>query len=86
MLLTSAALAYETPAPGGGGVGGGTATGGVSGSTATGGVSAGSATLPNTSADRPAKGVDPILIAGTAAGGGLILLSGLGLAYRRRLS
>lgn len=49
-----------------------------------GAVSAAGATLPETTAAQPATGIDPIVIVGATAGGGLILLSGLGFAYRRR--
>ena len=69
MLLAAPVAAYESPAP----------SGGVSG-----GVSAAGARLPETTAPQPATGNDPIIIVGATAGGGLILLSGLGFAYRRR--
>ena len=73
LLLSSPVLAYQSPAPGGGG--------GVSGS---GGVGATSGTLPNTSADSAGTEANPALIAGAVAGGSLVLLGGLRLAYRRR--
>jgi hypothetical protein len=69
LLLSAPVLAYQSPAPGAGGAG-------AAGVSTTGG-------LPNTSADQPAA-VSPVVVAGAAAGGSLILIGGLGLAYRRR--
>ncbi len=60
--------------------------GGVNGDTGAVQASTGTSVLPNTSAVPPALNVTGLVIAGGAAGGGLLLLAGLGLAGRRRTS